>query len=81
MVIEKYLREALALREELQDHPGRAETLNSLGTLMQKKNRLEDAEKCPCRPQTPTPTPTPALPLTRARTLAEACFLTLASYP
>jgi tetratricopeptide (TPR) repeat protein len=42
--IEKLLREALAVREELEDHVGRAETLNSLGMLRMKNKRYQDAE-------------------------------------
>ena len=43
-LIEKLLREALELREELEDHIGRAETLNSLGSLRMKHKRYVDAE-------------------------------------
>ena len=35
-LIEELLRRALEMRDDLDDHIGRAETLNSLGTLKQK---------------------------------------------
>ena len=44
-LIEQLLRESLTLRTEIQDHAGRAETLNSIGSLFEKKTRYKDAEE------------------------------------
>ena len=41
--IEKLLKDALEIRTRLKDYIGSAETLNSLGSLMQKKDRYDDA--------------------------------------